>query len=72
MSTVLELENRTNFREELTFEKLENNSVLVTVMVDEISNPGWRDNELFSMMEYAMSKEQIVQVIEFLTTCLEK
>lgn len=75
MSTTLELENenRTRYREELSFEKQEDGTVLVTAVEDNNNNPyGYRDNGLFDMCEYTLSKEQIMQVIEFLTACVEE
>lgn len=73
MSTTLELENEnsTRYREELSFEKQEDGTVLITAIEDNNNPFGFRDNGLFDMCEYTLSKEQIVQVIEFLTTCLE-
>lgn len=73
MSTTLELENenRTRYREELSFEKQEDGTVLVTAIEDNNNPFGFRDNGLFDMCEYTMSKEQIIQVIKFLTACLE-
>lgn len=75
MSTTLELENenrRRKLREELTLEKQEDGTILVTAIEDENKGYGYRDDSLFSMVEYTLSKEQIKEVIEFLTTCLEE
>lgn len=74
MSVTLELENenRTRYREELSFKKLKDGTVLVTAIEDNNNPHGYRDNDLFNRGEYILSKEQIVQVIEFLTTCLEE
>lgn len=74
MSTTLELENenRTRYREELSFEKQEDGTVLVTAIEDNNNPYGYRDNDLFNRGEYTMSKEQIIQVIEFLTACVEE
>ena len=73
--TTLELENRNENRveiqEKLTFEKLENGSVLVTTLQEEDCDACWVDNALFSMTSCILPKEQIVQVIEFLTESLE-
>lgn len=73
--TTLELENRNEnraeIREKLTFEKLENGSVLVTTLQEEDCDGCWADNALFSMTSCTLPKEQIVQVIEFLTESLE-
>lgn len=74
MNTILELENenRTNFLEKVTLEKLEDGSVQVTALEEEYCDACWRDNAQFSMATCTLPKEQIVQIIEFLTTCLEK
>lgn len=74
MSTTLELENenRTRYREELSFEKQEDGTVIVTAVEDNNNPYGYRDNGLFDMCEYTLSKEQIMQVIEFLTACVEE
>lgn len=74
MSTILELENenRTRYREELSFKKLKDGTVLVTAIEDNNNPHGYRDNDLFNRGEYILSKEQIVQVIEFLTACVEE
>lgn len=73
MSTTLELENenRTRYREELIFKKQKDGTVLVTAIEDDNNPFGYRDNDLFNRSEYTLSKEQIVQVIEFLTESLE-
>lgn len=75
MSATLELENenrRRKLREELTLEKQEDGTILVTAIEDENKGYGYRDDSLFSMVEYTLSKEQIKEVIEFLTACLEE
>lgn len=66
----LENENRTCLREELSLEKLKDNSVLVTVVVDENTGYGYRDDSLLNISSYTLSKEQIVEVIDFLTKSL--
>lgn len=50
MSTTLELENenRTRYREELSFEKQEDGTVLVTAIEDNNNPHGYRDNDLFN------------------------
>lgn len=74
--TMLELENknenRAEIQEKLTFEKLENGSVLVTALQEEDCDACWADNALFSMTSCTLPKEQIMQVIEFLTACVEE
>ena len=74
MSTTLELENenRTRYREELSFEKQEDGTVLVTAIKDDNNPHGYRDHDLFNRGEYTLSKEQVIQVIEFLTSCVEE
>ena len=74
MSTTLELENenRANFREKLTLEKLEDGTVQVTVLEEEYCDSCWSDNAQFHIATCTLPKEHIVQVIGFLTTCLEK
>ena len=74
MSTTLELENenRTRYREELIFEKQEDGTVLVIAIEDNNNPYGYRDNGLFDMCKYTLSKEQIKEVIEFLTACVEE
>ena len=72
--TTLELENenrRRKLREELTLEKQEDGTILVTAIEDENKGYGYRDDSLFSMVEYTLSREQIKEVIEFLTKSLE-
>lgn len=66
-----ENENTKHHREELTLEKLEDGSVLVTAIKDENNWCGFRDNSLFNIAEYTLSKEQVAQVIEFLSRNLE-
>lgn len=74
MNTTLELENEntTRHREELTIEKNKDGSVLLTVVEDENSGGGWYDNALFSMSSYTLSKEQVDQVIKFLSQSEEE
>ena len=67
----LENENTKHNREELTLEKLEDGSVLVTAIKDENNWYGFKDNSLIDIAEYTLSKEQVAQVIEFLTKSLE-
>ena len=71
--TTLELENeyKQDIREKLSLEKLENGSILVTALQEEDCDSCWVDNALFSMTEYTLSREQIEEVIEFLTKSLE-
>lgn len=73
MSTTLELENenRTRYREELIFKKQKDGTVLVTAIEDDNNPLGYRDNDLFNRGEYTLSREQIKEVIEFLTKSLE-
>lgn len=73
MSTTLEFENefRNNIREKLTLEKLENGAVLVTTLQEEECDACWADNALFSMTSCTIPKGQVIQVIKFLTACLE-
>lgn len=69
MDTKLELENEnsTHIREELTFERNKDGSILVTAVIDDNTGYGWRDPEAFELTEYTLSKEQVAQVIEFLS-----
>lgn len=66
----LENENRTCYRQELSLEKLKDNSVLVNVVEDENTGYGYRDDSLLNISNYTLSKEQIVEVIDFLTKSL--
>lgn len=69
METILELENENSehYREELTLELNEDGSINILTIVDGNTGYGYRDPELFEMTEYTLSKEQVAQVIEFLS-----
>ena len=73
--TKLELENknenRAGIREKLTLEKLENDSILVATFQVEEADTWCVDNAFFIMTSCTISKEQIKEVIEFLTKSLE-
>lgn len=71
--TTLELENeyKQDIREKLTLEKLENGSILVTTLQEEDADTWCVDNAFFIMTSCTISKEQIKEVIEFLTKSLE-
>lgn len=69
MSTTLELENRNEnraeIREKLTFEKLENGSVLVTTLQEEDCDACWADNALFSMTSCILPKNRLFKLLNF-------
>ena len=74
MKTVLELENENSKRrrEELSIELNDDGSVLISAVVDENTEHGWKDPGLIEVTDYTLSKEQVASVIEFLTKSLEK
>ena len=75
MSAKLELENENTkaYEESLTLERNQDGSVLIDIFVDRNTNHGrWFEPTLVDQAEYTLSKEQVAQVIEFLSQSEEK
>ena len=67
-----ENENTVHEREALRLERNSDGSVSITSIVDRNENHGrWYQDSLFEMVDYTLSREQISQVIEFLSRSLE-